>query len=87
MHANQRISVSDGLIDVFMVNKDLSAVGAIASYMLNVGKSQASVHHWVGREVTVEAEPPQTTWIDGELYGRTPFTLSVIPQGVSVVVP
>lgn len=87
LHANQRISVSDGLIDVFMVNKDLSAVGAVASYMLNVGKSQASVHHWVGREVTVEAEPPQTTWIDGELYGRTPFTLSVIPQAVSIVVP
>jgi len=87
LHANQRISVSDGIIDVFMVNKDLSAVEAIASYMLNVGKSQASVHHWVGREVTVEADPPQTTWIDGELYGRTPFTLSVIPQAVSIVVP
>lgn len=87
LQATNRISVSDGLIDVFMVNKDISALGALASYFIDAGKSQHNVHHWSAGEVTVEAEPPQTTWIDGELFGPTPFTLSVIPKSVPVVVP
>jgi YegS/Rv2252/BmrU family lipid kinase len=87
LQATNRISVSDGLIDVFMVNKDISTLGALASYFIDAGKSQHNVHHWSAGEVTVEAEPPQTTWIDGELFGPTPFTLSVIPKSVPVVVP
>lgn len=87
LHATHRISVSDGMIDVFMVNKNISTLGALASYFLDAGKSQHNVHHWSAKEVAVEAEPPQTTWIDGELFGTTPFTLSAIPDAVPVVVP
>ena len=41
----------------------------------------------MGKKIHVAADPPLTTWIDGELYGPTPYKISVILQGVSVVVP
>ena len=87
LHATNKVSVSDGLLDVFIVNTDRSSLMSLASYLLDVGKSQMGVHHWQGREVYVEADPPQTSWIDGELYGPTPYEISVIPGGVPVVVP
>ena len=86
-HLTKQVSISDGLADVFIVNRNLSSLRSLASYALDIGASQASVHHWQGREIRVAADPPQTTWMDGELYGQTPFTLTVIPESVSVVVP
>lgn len=86
-HLTKQVSVSDGLADVFIVNRSLSSIGALASFALDIGVSQAGVHHWQGREIRVAADPPQTTWMDGGLYGTTPFTLTVIPESVSVVVP
>ncbi len=87
LHATDRVSVSDGLLDVFIVNMNLSAVQSLTSYLLDVGKSQVGVHHWKGKEILVEADPPQTSWIDGELFGPTPYTISVIPKAVPIVVP
>jgi diacylglycerol kinase (ATP) len=81
------ISVSDGLLDVFMANNDRQSRRAIASYTLSTGKARANVHHWQGKEITVEADPPQPVWIDGEPFGQTPFTTTVVPQAIQVVVP
>ena len=87
LKATDRVSVSDGLLDVFIVKKDLPSVTALASYLLDIGNTHIGVYHWKGKKVHVAADPPQTTWIDGELYGPTPYTISVIPEGVSIVVP
>jgi diacylglycerol kinase family enzyme len=34
-----------------------------------------------------EADPAQPVWIDGEPHGKTPFTATVIPAAIQVVVP
>jgi diacylglycerol kinase family enzyme len=83
----KEISVSDGLLDVLMVNDDRQSRRAIASYTLSIGKARANIHHWQGKEIVVEADPPQPVWLDGEPYGQTPFTATVLPQAVQVVVP
>jgi YegS/Rv2252/BmrU family lipid kinase len=87
LHATKRVDVSDGLLDVFIVNKNPSSIQTLTSYLLDVGKAQAGVHHWQGKEIKVEADPPQTSWIDGELFGPTPYSITAIHQGVSIVVP
>jgi diacylglycerol kinase family enzyme len=43
--------------------------------------------HWQGREVMVTAEPPQLVQADGEVLGRAPVHVKVIPQAVRVIVP
>jgi diacylglycerol kinase family enzyme len=68
------------------MNKTAGSLREFASYELNVGRAKAHVHHWQAREIAVEADPPQTVWIDGEAHGQTPFTATVIPQAVAVVV-
>jgi diacylglycerol kinase family enzyme len=75
------------LLDAVIMNKTPGSLRAFASYELNVGKARAYVHHWQAQEIRVEAEPPQTVWIDGEAHGQTPFTAKVIPHAVDIVVP
>lgn len=40
-----------------------------------------------GREIRVEAWPPQPVELDGDIRGATPFTATVLPRTVSVIVP
>jgi YegS/Rv2252/BmrU family lipid kinase len=81
------ISPSDGLLDIVMMNKTPNSLRAFASYELNVGRAKAYIHHWQAREIVVEADTPQTVWIDGEAHGQTPFIATVVPHAVTVVVP
>ena len=83
----QKIDVSDGLLDVFIVNNNISSLRALASFYADTGKAKAWVHHWQGREISVQPDPAQEIWIDGESHGPTPFTAAVVPQALEVVVP
>lgn len=80
------IDAGDGLLDVLIMNKNVKALRTFASYEVNKGPSKMNVHHWQGREIKVEAESPQDVWIDGEAHGQTPFTATVIPQALKIVV-
>ena len=82
-----KIDVSDGLLDVFIVNNNLSSLRALASFYVGTGRAKKRVHHWQGREISVQTDPSQEIWIDGESYGPTPFTATVVPQALEVVVP
>jgi diacylglycerol kinase (ATP) len=81
------IDVSDGLLDVFMINTDLSSLGAATGRFLHVPSETARWHYWQGREIVMEADPPQTIWLDGELLGPTPVTITAVPAAIRVVVP
>lgn len=82
-----KVDVSDGLLDLYAITAGLKPLRAVSRIMLQVGEAQAGVYHWQGREISLEADPPQNVWIDGEEYGPTPITATVIPQAVKVVVP
>lgn len=81
------IDAGDGLLDVVLINKNLRSLTAVTSFTLDFGPGKANVHHWKGKEIRVETEQTQTVWIDGEAYGQTPFTATVIPQAVRIVTP
>jgi diacylglycerol kinase family enzyme len=55
--------------------------------MLNLSTELAEKFIWQGKEITIETEPDQPVWTDGEYIGRTPVTMKVIPGGLNVVVP
>ncbi|NHZ72690.1 MAG: hypothetical protein GWP17_06375 [Aquificales bacterium] len=84
---DMKIDVSDGLLDVFMINTDLSTIRAAAGRFLSVGTKQASLHVWRGKEIVMEPDPVQTVWVDGELLGATPMTITAVPGAVQIVVP
>ena len=81
------VDVSDGLIDLYMVSHDLKPIRNLSRYVLKIGSAKANVHHMQGKEITLEATPPQNVWIDGEEYGQTPITAKVLPKALEVIVP
>lgn len=82
-----QIDVTDGLLDVFMLNTDLASLTAATGRFLNLPTERARWHYWRGREIVMEAEPQQTIWLDGELLGPTPVTITAVPAAIRVVVP
>lgn len=84
---DSKIDVSDGLLDVFIINTSLSTLRSAASRFLSLGTQQASLHYWRGKEIVMEPTPVQTIWVDGELLGPTPLTITAVPGAVQIVVP
>jgi len=81
------VDSSDGLLDLYLVTRELRSIKAVSHFVLTVGYKKAGIYHWQGREITLEADPPQSVWLDGEEYGQTPVTAKVIPKALEVVVP
>ena len=81
------VSISDGYLDLYAVTRGIQPLKAVTHHLFNVGESQAGIYHWRGKEITLEAEPAQDVWIDGEIDGRTPFTTIAVPRAIEIVVP
>jgi YegS/Rv2252/BmrU family lipid kinase len=82
------ISVSDGVLDVVVVRgADLGSLLAVAASMMAGNENAEPLQHWRAREVTVEADPPQTIQADGEILDQTPVHARVLPNALRVIVP
>jgi len=85
--ASADFSATDGMLDVFLLKRDLAHVEAVAQRFLNVDRPRAGLDYWRCREITIESDPDRPVWTDGEYTGRTPVTASVLPGALRVVVP
>lgn len=76
----------DGLLEVFILDQhNLKTITAAAERMLHLHTEVANKFFWRGRTITIETEPDQPVWTDGEYFGRTPVNL-VVEQGKLPVV-
>ncbi len=80
-------SVDDGYLDVFMLTSKMESMVAAADRFLKIPSEKASMYLWRGQEITIESEPSQPVWTDGEYTTRTPVSVKVIPGGLKVAVP
>jgi diacylglycerol kinase (ATP) len=87
LHAE--VSVSDGLLDVFVLRKaDLRSLVNVVSGVLTGGVvDEQNLQHWRAKKVRVEADPPQNVQADGEPLEPTPLTAEVVPGALKVIVP
>ncbi|MGQ0602767.1 MAG: diacylglycerol/lipid kinase family protein [Anaerolineales bacterium] len=84
----QGADVSDGLLDVIVLSHvDLSAVANIAASNWLRQDTGVEVQHWRGREIRVEADPPQAVALGGDVIARTPVTASVWPSALRIIAP
>ncbi len=80
-------SPSDGVLDVFVVSrKPLSVMSAEARF-LRLPTVDAGLYYWQGKQITIDAQPAQAIWMDGEHQGNSPVTAHVVPGGLAVVAP
>ena len=82
------VNISDGYLDLYAITKGLKPLRAISKYLFHrENDANLGVYSWKGKEITIEADTEQDVWIDGELGGKTPFTTTVVPQALEIVVP
>jgi YegS/Rv2252/BmrU family lipid kinase len=80
--------IDDGLLDAFILNmKDLKTIAGSLDRMLKLDTKNAREYMGQGKEMTIETNPDQPVWTDGEYTGRTPISLKVLPGALSVIVP
>jgi len=86
--AAHNVSVSDGLLDVILVrDAGFRSWVAMGASLVDATPDPASFFHWQARQITIESEPSQPVQVDGEMAGRTPVSIKVVPQAVAVLVP
>lgn len=80
-------SSDDGLLEVFILDQaNLKTISAAAGRMLNLHTHAAKQYFWRGKEITIDTEPDQPVWTDGEYQGRTPVSMKVIPGGLPIAI-
>ncbi len=80
----------DGLLDVCVLAAEstFDFLSALAAIMTRRHGSSRGLRFFRGREITVDADPPMPVQIDGErLEATTPFTATVRPLALNVIVP
>lgn len=83
---SRSFQVDDGLLDVFILTRDLKSMTAAADRFLNLQGESASLYYWRGRQIEIEAAPSQPVWMDGEYIQRTPVNVQVRPLALTVAV-
>ncbi len=84
---SSKINVSDGLLDVLVVQgKSLTTLATVLVRTLQ-DKDTAARPIWQAQEILIQADPPQPVNGDGELWGNTPVAVRVIPAAVQVLTP
>jgi YegS/Rv2252/BmrU family lipid kinase len=82
------VDVSDGVLDIINIkDANFGSLLTAAANAVTSGELAQALEHWQGKEVIVEADPPQKLAIDGELIDAEKIHVKILPQAVRVVVP
>ena len=80
------ILVDDGLLDVIVIRDTrIRTWIAVGSSLGGAKLHPEYMRHWQAREIAIEADPPQSVQMDGELAGQTPVTIRVVPGWVGIL--
>ena len=81
-------AIDDGLLDAFVLNTEArETLSAAIDRFLDRDTPAAKKYYRQCRELTIDTDPDQPIWADGEYIGRTPVTINVMPGALSVVIP
>lgn len=83
-HFAPDVSFCDGMLDVFIFDASFNSILSVVGTTVNLDSFSK---RWRGREIKVRVQQPQPFVIDGEAFGHTPVTVSVIPQAIKILVP
>lgn len=79
----------DGLLDLVVLRADSFAEGVQAfwHFLRRAEGPDSRIGHVRGREIHVETDSPVLVQLDGDLGGVSPFTATVVPGALRVMVP
>lgn len=78
----------DGLLEVFILNdKSLKSLIAAGERVVHLDTKTANEFIKQGKVISIDTDPDQPVWTDGEYTGRTPISMQIMPGALKVVVP
>jgi diacylglycerol kinase family enzyme len=81
-------AIDDGLLDVFVLDRvNTETISAAADRFLHLDTEKSRRYYRQCREITIDTDPDQPVWSDGEYLGRTPVTVRILPAVLPIVVP
>lgn len=85
---SQDVNVADGLLDVFVIRKaDLVSLFSLASSIIGKSENTEAMPHWKGKQIEILSDREQEVHADGEMIGRSPITVKVLPSALNVILP
>jgi diacylglycerol kinase family enzyme len=76
----------DGLLDVYVVqNKNEKAVQAMLASTINVPGLKQMLFHKKAKKIKIESSQPVQMAADGEIWGKTPVEVEVVPGYARIV--
>jgi len=84
---NPNTDVSDGYFDVLVWRDIDHSLSSVFDSIKNKGAKENIYHHWRGKEITINSDPPQSIQGDGEVWDPTPISIKVLPGAMRVLVP
>jgi YegS/Rv2252/BmrU family lipid kinase len=80
-------AIDDGLLDAFFVDtENLRTISGAVDRFLNLETSAASEHIIQCKTISIDTDPDQPVWTDGEYTGRTPIEIEVVPAALRIAV-
>jgi diacylglycerol kinase (ATP) len=80
------VSIDDGLLDLIVLRGiDLETALSALSSVTGRETRFENLDHRQGRELTIQADPPQKVVVDGEPFGETPCSIHIHPAAIQVL--
>lgn len=81
-------AIDDGRLDCFVVDSaSLDTIRAATARFAGVHTAAAQRHFRQASHITIDVDPDQPVWTDGEYIGRTPLVVDVLPGALTIAVP
>ena len=88
LSVTEKYAIDDGLLDAYILDtENTETIKAAVDRFMRLNTAAASKYYRQCRELTIETEPDQPVWSDGEYLGRTPVTVKVVPKALAIAVP
>jgi len=84
---DESFSPTDGVLDVFVVSRKPLSIMSSEARLLRLPTLDAGLYYWRGGHITIDAQPEQAIWMDGEYHGKSPVTAQIMPGALRVVAP
>jgi diacylglycerol kinase family enzyme len=82
-----KYAIDDGYLDAYFLDRgNMDTLYAAGDRFLNLSTSMADKYYRQFKELTLETDPDQPVWSDGEYVCRTPVTVRVVPGALPIVV-
>ncbi len=77
-----------GLMDIAILRQaNLGSLVSLANTVVSGNENPDVIHHWQAREVNIQVDPDEGVQADGEFLGKTPVTINVLQEPISLIVP